>query len=131
MIRAIFLALLFAAPVSAEIIYCPKNGRPYDTSHGYYVDVPGTSQYVAPSSRPSRSKPTYTRKVKSTTTYPVTYSRPRVITPRVVKPTKIRNRTVAPVTTRSRRSVSYPVYSYPGDEGLINGLHPDLSIGLY
>ncbi|MGA0817283.1 MAG: hypothetical protein ACO3OX_07875 [Burkholderiaceae bacterium] len=39
-------ALLVALPASAAIVICPQNGRPYDTTHGYYVDVPGTRYYV-------------------------------------------------------------------------------------
>ena len=35
-----------AASAGAEIVTCPQDGRPYDTSHGYYVDVPNTEYYV-------------------------------------------------------------------------------------
>ena len=49
------LAILVAAPAaSARIVYCPQNGRPYNTTHGYYVDVPNTAYYVPPSKRPRR-----------------------------------------------------------------------------
>jgi hypothetical protein len=51
----ILLALGAALPVGAKIVYCPMNGRPYDTSHGFYVDVPGTTQYVKPSRRPRQT----------------------------------------------------------------------------
>jgi hypothetical protein len=51
----ILLALGMTLPAMAGIRYCPENGRPYDTSHGYYVDVPGTTQYVKPSRRPRRT----------------------------------------------------------------------------
>ena len=57
-IKSILLAsVLLVAPLAAqaEIVDCPNDGRPYDTSHGYYVDVPGTDYYVAPSSRYSSS----------------------------------------------------------------------------
>lgn len=54
MLKSLLLAATLMAPMAAqaEIVICPKNGRPYDTSHGYYVDVPGTDYYVAPSKRP-------------------------------------------------------------------------------
>jgi hypothetical protein len=53
-IKAFLLAsALIVAPLAAqaEIVDCPDNGRPYDTTHGYYVDVPGTDYYVEPSRR--------------------------------------------------------------------------------
>tara|TARA_B100000035_G_C20600846_1_gene379610 strand:- start:15 stop:203 length:189 start_codon:yes stop_codon:yes gene_type:complete len=50
------LALSPTLPASAAIRYCPENGRPYDTSHGYYVDVPGTAYYVKPSKRPNQNR---------------------------------------------------------------------------
>ncbi len=49
------MSLMAVLPVTAAIRYCPMNGRPYDTSHGFYVDVPGTTQYVKPSRRPRRT----------------------------------------------------------------------------
>ena len=56
MARLILGALLFlvASPAAARIVYCPNDGRPYDTTHGYYVDVPGTPYYVPEHRRPSR-----------------------------------------------------------------------------
>lgn len=50
---ALLASALIFAPLAAqaEIVYCPDDGRPYDTTHGYYVDVPGTDYYVSPSSR--------------------------------------------------------------------------------
>ena len=53
-IKALLLAsALVVAPLAAqaEIVYCPENGRPYDTSHGYYVDVPNTDYYVSQDDR--------------------------------------------------------------------------------
>ena len=44
-------ALLAPVAAQAEIVICPQNGRPYDTSHGYYVDVENTDYYVAPEDR--------------------------------------------------------------------------------
>ena len=51
--KALFLIIALLAPVAAqaEIVTCPINGRPYDTSHGYYVDVQGTDYYVEPEDR--------------------------------------------------------------------------------
>lgn len=53
MIKLFFLLTALATPLAAqaEIVYCPEDGRPYDTVHGYYVDVPGTDYYVPPSQR--------------------------------------------------------------------------------
>lgn len=48
------LVLFFAVSsvaAQAEIVNCPKNGRPYDTDHGYYVDNPRSRYYVAPRDR--------------------------------------------------------------------------------
>ncbi len=53
-IKALLLAsALVFAPLAAQakIVYCPQDGRPYDTSHGYYVDVPNTDYYVEPDDR--------------------------------------------------------------------------------
>ena len=44
-------ALLAPVAAHAEVVVCPQNGRPYDTSHGYYVDVENTDYYVAPGDR--------------------------------------------------------------------------------
>ncbi len=79
MLKVFLLMTALASPLAAqaEIITCPLNGRPYDTSHGYYVDVPGTSQFVSPSRRPSSvrqndrpSRSTYTAPSRSTYTTP-------------------------------------------------------------
>ena len=47
----LIVALLSPLAVQAEIVTCPINGRQYDTSHGYYVDVPATDCYVDPDER--------------------------------------------------------------------------------
>ena len=43
---ALLLVLALPGASLAELKRCPKNGRVYDTSHGYYVDVPNTDYYV-------------------------------------------------------------------------------------
>jgi len=53
MLKVFLLIAALASPLAAqaEIVTCPINGRQYDTSHGYYVDVPDTDYYVDPDER--------------------------------------------------------------------------------
>lgn len=77
-IKSIALAsVLLVAPVAAQarIVDCPQDGRPYSTVHGYYVDVPGTSQYVEPSRRNTSTRTTTNRGRFSRPTSPFGSSR--------------------------------------------------------
>ncbi len=67
MLKVFLLVAALASPLAAQsrIVNCPHNGRPYSTVHGYYVDVPGTTQYVPPSRRVTRP----TRSTRSTRRY--------------------------------------------------------------
>ena len=102
----LILGLLAAAPAAAEIVICPKNGRPYDTSHGYYVDVPGTAQYVVPQHRKPKK---------------VLIARP---SRPLVRSYKSSRYYVSPSRPASELSNTYV---FPGEEHLYNGLHPSLT----
>ena len=58
MIKRCVILLLVALPVAtqAEIVNCPRNGRPYDTDHGYYVDDSNSPYYVSPGDRAPAQK---------------------------------------------------------------------------
>jgi len=53
MLKFFLLIAALLAPVAAqaEIVTCPRDGRPYDTTHGYYVDEPWSEHYVEPEDR--------------------------------------------------------------------------------